>query len=361
MVLMAIDHVRVYSGVPAVSIEWGEFLTRWITHFCAPAFTFFAGTSIFFMDQKMKNKAKLAKQLVLRGAILIVLELTLLRFFWTFNFNFTDFVLAGVIWMLGCCMILMAASIWLKPKVLLALGVSIILFQSLFSYVPEIVSGPILEFWKFFYPTGLENPRTDTVTVLYVIIPWIGVMMAGYAFGLLFQMETARRNKICIGLGLAMTALFIVIGSIQILTEPSMPTVREFVFGLLGQKKYPPTPMFLLMTLGPLIPLIPLVETMKGRVVDALNVIGRVPLFYYLLHILLIHISAVLVHWINGGGVHFEWFEFAPFAFVPKDSVWSLWTLYLVVAIDVLILFFACKWYERYKSTHREKKWLRYL
>ena len=358
---MAIDHVRVYSGVPAVSLEWGEFFTRWITYFCAPAFTFFAGTSIFFMNQKMNDKAKLAKQLVLRGVILIVLELTVMHFFWTFNFNFTDFVLAGVIWMLGCCMILMAAFIWLKTKALLIVGLCIILFQSIFSYVPDIISGSFLEFWKFFYPTGLENPRTDAVTVLYVIIPWIGVMLVGYAFGLFFQMDAVLRKKLCVRLGLAMIILFLVIGSIQILTRPTLPTVREFVFDLLGQKKYPPTPMFLLMTLGPLILMVPLVETMKGRVINALNVIGRVPLFYYLLHILLIHLSGVLVHWINGGGVHFGWFEFAPFAFVPQESIWSLATLYLVFAIDVAILFLACKWYNNYKANHRDKKWLKYL
>lgn len=365
MVLMAIDHVRVYSGIPAVSVELGEFFTRWVTYFCAPAFTFFAGTSIFFMDSKMKDKSKLAKQLVLRGVILIFLELIVMHFFWTFNLNITDFVLAGVIWMLGCCMILMAAFIWLKLRAIVVVGLCIILFQSLLTNVPDIVpefiSGPFLSFWKFFYPTGLENPRTDTVTVLYVIIPWIGVMMTGYAFGSLFQMDAAKRKKICLIIGSVMVTLFLIIGTVQFFSGNTMPTVRNFIFELLGQKKYPVSPMFLLMTLGPLILAVPFVEQMKGRVINGLCIIGRVPLFYYLLHIPLIHLSALLLYWVNGAGIHPEWFEFAPFTFVPKESTWSLGTLYLVFVVDVIILYFLCKWYANYKFHHREKKWLKFL
>src|ERR1700683_3571732 len=114
MVLMAIDHVRVYSGMPAGGPTPGIFFTRWVTHFCVPTFVFFAGTSAFLYGEKLKNKNSLSRFLVTRGLFLVLLELTLLRFCWTFNFNYSQFILAGVIWMLGCCMVILALLVWLK-------------------------------------------------------------------------------------------------------------------------------------------------------------------------------------------------------------------------------------------------------
>lgn len=365
MVLMAIDHVRVYSGISASSPEFGVFFTRWITHFCAPAFTFFAGTSIFLMGMKIKSKAKLAKQLVTRGLILIVLELFLLHFFWTFNFNFFDYILAGVIWMLGCCMLLMAAFIWLKPKLIGVMGLVIIIGQQLFTYVPRLVPEGMLEsflqFWKFIYPTGFENPQTDTVVVLYVLVPWIGVMAIGYAFGELFNMEKDRRKKICVRLGSIITGLFLVIAIGQYFMLESSDSARPFLFEILGQRKYPASQMFLMMTLGPLILAVPFLETTKGRLVNALSTIGSVPLFYYVLHILLIHASALLVYFIIDGSVHNEWFDYAPFVFVPEISIWSLPTLYAVLIVDVVLLYMLCRWYASYKRSQPDKKWLKYL
>lgn len=264
--------------------------------------------------------------------------------------------------MLGCCMILMAAFIWLKPKFVGAIGIAIILGQQLFTLVPEMVpeslSGPFLEFWKFIYPTGFENPETDTVAVLYVIVPWIGVMAAGYTFGLLLQMEKERRKRVCIALGSSITALFLIIAAVQYFQSES---TRPFIFEILGQQKYPASPLFLMMTLGPLILFVPFVETAKSKLAVALKTIGRVPLFYYLLHILLIHISALVVQLISDGAVHHEWFDYAPFTFVPKEFVWGLPTLYIVFIIDVIILYVMCKWYAGYKIAHPEKRWTKYL
>src|SRR5258705_8325286 len=108
MVLMAIDHVRVYPGLPAGGPTPGIFFTRWVTHFCAPAFVFLAGTGAFLHGRKLGDKRALARYLVTRGLILVFLELTVIRFAWTFNLDYSHFVLAGVIWMLGWCMVLLA-------------------------------------------------------------------------------------------------------------------------------------------------------------------------------------------------------------------------------------------------------------
>jgi uncharacterized membrane protein len=197
MVLMAIDHVRVYSGVPAGGPTPDVFFTRWVTHFCVSVFVFFAGTSAFLYGRRV-TKSTLAGFLVSRGLLLIILEFTLIRFFWTFNLDLSQFMLAGVIWMLGCCMLLLAAFIWMKPAVISIAGVVIVAAQQLFSRVPELLPasarGSFGKVWEFIYPSGLEGPQG--IAILYVLVPWIGVMMAGYGFGSIVIKEAAKRNKI---------------------------------------------------------------------------------------------------------------------------------------------------------------------
>lgn len=363
MILMAIDHVRVYSGLPAGGADAGIFFTRWITHFCAPAFAFLAGTSAFLYGLKLNNNKKLAQWLITRGALLVVLELTVIRFFWAFQVS-TDFMLAGVIWMLGWCMILLAALIWMKPTWTLVTGVIIILFQSLFGLVPRLLPDSaqlgFAKYWAFIYPSGIEGAYFETFNILYVIVPWIGVMAAGYGFGMIFQLDEKKRNRLCLITGLSMTAAFLVIGSLFVILA-SKESETPFVFQLLNQRKYPASPLFLMMTLGPIMALIPLAEKVKGWLAQAIIVIGRVPFFYYLAHILVIHLSALLVQMILLGAVHNEWYTTAPYTFVEEQYRWNLPLLYLVFLVDVMILYGMCRWYASYKANHPEKAWLKYL
>ncbi len=199
------------------------------------------------------------------------------------------------------------------------------------------------------------------MAILYVIIPWIGVMMAGYGLGTILLLEPRKRNTICLRIGISAIVLFIVAGSILILNSPSQPQVLPFFLQLLNQRKYPASQLYLLMTLGPVIALIPWVEKTKGWFADILKIFGRVPFFYYLLHIPLIHLSALLVNFLHDGATHQEWYTFAPFAQVPPESQWSLPLLYLIFAIDVIILYIACRWYVKYKFGHPENGWLKYV
>ena len=363
MVLMAIDHVRVYSGLPAGGPTAGIFFTRWITHFCAPAFVFFAGASAFLYGKKINNKLSLAKFLASRGLLLVLLELTLIRFTWTFNFDYSSFVLAGVIWMLGWCMVLLALFVRLSASAIGISGLLIIAFQQLFHYVPEIFPASIRssfgKFWEFFYPAGFES--LSGIAILYVLIPWIGVMMAGYGFGLILLKDPAVRRKICLWIGLSAIFLFLVIGSIIVYRNKSADNPMPLFFRLLNQSKYPPSQLYLLMTLGPIIALVPFAENAKGWFTKVLTVFGRVPMFYYLLHIPLIHTSALIVNYIRNGATHSEWYVSAPFAQVPEDGRWNLPMLYLVFIIDVIILYFLCRWYAKYKAAHPGYKWLRYV
>jgi uncharacterized membrane protein len=363
MVLMAIDHVRVYSGIPAGGKDYGIFFTRWITHFCAPSFVFLAGTGIFLYNKKLNSKALLARYLVTRGLLLVLLELTLIRFFWTFNFNYSNFLLAGIIWMLGWCMVIMAALIWLKPVVTAVIGLAIIFFQQIFQYVPSMLPLSFQKFagyfWEFIYPAGLD--ALPGVTVLYVLVPWIGVMAAGYGFGLIFLQEPEKRRRICTWIGLSAIALFVIIGSIAIVKQPSSNTGLPFILQLLNQKKYPASQLYLLMTLGPLIASIPFAEKATGWVSKALAVFGSVPLFYYILHILLIHTGALAINYFREGTVSSQWYATAPFVEMPPEHRWSLLLLYLEFACDVIILYFLCNWYAKYKKAHPEKRWLKFL
>ncbi len=364
MLLMAIDHVRVYSGIPASSPDPGVFFTRWITHFCAPAFCFFAGTSAFFYGKKLADPPALARFLLTRGLLLVLLELTVIRFAWTFNFHYREFTLAGVIWMLGWCMVLLAGlSRFLPAKAIGAIGLAIIFFQQIFRFPPHLLS-PHLQtsvgwIWEFVYPGGLEN--RSGISVLYVLVPWIGVMAAGYGFGPIWTREPAQRRRLCLIIGVSAAVIFLLFGCLGLFLNPAPAKAPlPALFRLLNQQKYPASQLYLLMTLGPIIALLPLAERARGWFAATLSTVGRVPMFYYLLHIPLIHLAALFVMLLRDGQIHSDWYATAPFTFLPPEHRWGLPLLYLVWAMVVAILYFPCRWFAALKARRRDP-WLRYI
>jgi uncharacterized membrane protein len=378
MILMAIDHVRVYSGIPAGGPDPAVFFTRWITHFCVPVFVFFAGMGAYLQGSKTGNKAALGRFLVIRGLLLVLLELTLLRFFWTFNLNFANFTLAGVIWMLGWCMVIMAAIVRLPTKAIAIIGLVIVFLQQAFGWLGKLLPASIRPVWEFLYPTG-AGPW-PAISILYTLVPWIGVMATGYAFGWVLQQEPVFRRRVCMRIGWTAIALFLVVGSAFLVWGPAPAHPLPPLLRLLNQTKYPASQLYLLMTLGPVIALLPAAERWGAKaagdakagagtagtgigagLAKSLLVFGRVPLFFYLLHILLIHCSALLVNFLRTGMTHQEWYVTAPYDWIPEPQRWSLGLLYLVWLGDVLLLYFACRWYARYKGAHPEKKWLKFL
>ena len=363
MVLMAIDHVRVYSGMPSGGPDAGIFFTRWVTHFCVPAFVFFAGTSAFLYGNKINDKGRLARYLLTRGLMLAVLELTLLRFCWTFNFNYAQFTLAGVLWMLGWCMVLLAAFVRLSPRTIGITGLVIAFGQNAFHLVPQILPADWRNyfdwFWEFIYPGGTYGP--PHIAILYVIVPWIGVMMAGYGFGKILTGDAVYRRKFCLWAGLSAVVIFLIAGSLVIILGPPSKTGMPFIFRLLAQQKYPASQLYLLMTLGPVIALVPFAERAQGWFAKTLTTFGRVPLFYYLLHIPLIHCAALLVNLIREGSTNQGFYATAPFTEIEPIYRWGLPILYLVFIMVEVILYFACRRYEHYKFSHPEKKWLKYI
>jgi uncharacterized membrane protein len=379
MILMAIDHVRVYSGLPAGGPTPGIFFTRWVTHFCAPAFLFLAGTSAFFYGRK---HADLSRFLLIRGAWLVFLELTFLRVAWTFNFDFAHYEMAGVIWVIGWCMILLAALVKLPLAITGAIGLVIIaghnlLDSSLGELIPALADSSLSGLWKILYvgffagPIQLE-PDGPNLIVLYSIVPWIGVMAAGYAFGKVLTLEPARRNRLCLAVGLGATALFLILRGFNLYGDPRPWSAASqgpngappmpALFAFLNTTKYPASLNFLLMTLGPTIALIPLLEKARGALARWITVFGRVPFFYYILHIPLIHVLALVVSKIRLG-------ELSPWLFAnhpmgnppaPEGYTWSLALLYVVWAAAIVMLYFACRWFAGLKAKRRDW-WLSYL
>ena len=218
MVLMAIDHVRVYSGVPAGGPTAGVFFTRWVTHFCAPVFVFLAGTAAYLQLRRLGDKGALAQYLVTRGLMLVVLELTVIRTAWTFNVDYGGLILAGVIWMLGWCMVLLAAVIWLPTWAVGLLGFLIVVGQNLLPAVASASGASTQWLWQFLYLGGEVRfgESGPTITILYTLVPWIGVMALGYACGAIVVMERATRQRILLRIGLAATALFVIVGGVMV-------------------------------------------------------------------------------------------------------------------------------------------------
>ncbi|HJR63604.1 MAG TPA: heparan-alpha-glucosaminide N-acetyltransferase domain-containing protein [Gemmatimonadaceae bacterium] len=369
MVLMAIDHVRVYSGVPAGGPTPGVFFTRWITHFVAPGFVFLAGTSAYLHGRKLGDRRALSAFLLVRGALLVLLELTVIRVAWTFNLDFGSYMLAGVIWMIGWCMILMAAAVHLPTPAIAAIGIAIVALHNitdLFRAQLGAAFGDAGPGWllKVLYFGGEVRLAESgpPLLVLYSIIPWIGVMMAGYAFGRVMELPAERRRAVCLRLGMALTILFVVLRAIDVYGNPRPWSATPGLLGFLSTAKYPASLQFLLMTLGPLLILLALAERWKGRLVETTSTFGRVPMFYYLLHIPVIHVAAMLVSLVREGSVNPWLFGNHPLAPppVPDGYMWSLGLLYLVFAACVVVLYFPSRWFGRLRAMRRSK-WLSYL
>jgi uncharacterized membrane protein len=372
MVLMAIDHVRVYSGIPPGGPTAALFLTRWVTNFCAPDFVFLAGVSIFLRERGSPGATSQSRRLLVRGAWLVLLELTYLRLAWTFNLDFAHYLLAGVIWMLGWCMIAMALFRRLPVWVNAVLGVLLIAGHNAAASLVgnsagALLNGPFGGLWRILYFGGafaIGGAANPNVFVLYSLIPWIGVMCAGFAFGAVLRMPRSRRDRICYAIGLGAIAAFLVLRYFNIYGDrPWTPNARVPSWILfLSTTKYPASLLFLLMTLGPTIAALPLLEMARGRVTQWLTVFGRVPLFYYLIHVPLIHAIAVAISLMRTPTATPWLFTNHPVnpGELPAGYVWSLGLLYLVTALVVFVLYFICRKYVEVKS-RRAGGWTSYI
>ena len=375
MVLMALDHVRVYSGIPAGGAVPAVFLTRWITNFCAPGFFLLAGTSAY-LKGAAGGGSLLSRWLVTRGAVLVLLELTFLRFAWTFNFEWAYYMIAGVIWALGLCMILLAGVVRLPMRLIVSGGLALILGHNaigplLGARLPALLGssiGPLLRVLYFGGSFALGTAPEPNFFVLYSLVPWLGVMCVGYALGQVMSRPDAERRRWLVLTGAASIAAFLVLRSLEWYGDhPWRPHAEGDAWAapwimFLATTKYPASLQFLLMTLGPLFIALGLFGNAQTRLSERLTVFGRVPLFFYLLHIPLIHLVAVAIAAVRTPAALPWLFRDHPVNLppVPDGYRWELWMLYLVTVGVAIALYWPCRWYAQVK-TERRWGWTAYV
>lgn len=375
MVIMALDHARDFFYVGGYATDPTNltattpalFFTRWITHYCAPTFVFLAGTSIFLNLQK-KNTKEMSMFLLTRGLWLIVLELVVVRFAIVFNFYY-DVIFFQVIWVIGAAMVCMAGLIFLNYKTVLAIGLIIV-------FGHNILDAFRLQPGESFYAlaTILRQsgfvPLTEknSLFVIYPLIPWLGIMLLGFAFGKLYTGEFKReeRTKYLIILGSSAIALFVILRFINLYGDPAPWSVQKdamFTFmSFVNTTKYPISVLYALMTLGPVLIILALMERVNINFLKPFQVFGRVPMFYYVLHFSLIHLISLLL-FMNKTGKSLSEIDFyfnKSFGGITTEGGYSLTITYLLWMAVVLFLYPLCVWYNRYKSTHKHW-WLSYV
>ena len=374
MLLMALDHVRdyyfketfYYDPMDLEQTSLAIFFTRFVTHFCAPVFVFLAGTSAYFMAQKMPLK-HLSAWLVKRGIWLVILEVTLVKFGWDFNVHYIETNLQ-VIWVLGISMILLAGFIHLPNWLGLSLALAMVAGHNLFDSVSPEVGTLWSHIWIFLHHRDVIRFDDMTLVVAYPIVPWAGVMLLGYYFGRCYRQDFSQQHrlKLLCQLALFLLLLFFVLryfnlyGDAYLWQQQATPAMTLMSF--FNVSKYPPSLLYLLVTLGPAFLLLAALEKVQGRWAMPLIRIGRVPMFYYLLHLYVIHLGAMLAAVLQGYDASVMVLDrFIGIVTDLRGYGVDLTSTYLIWIFIVLLMYPACHWYDNYKRRHPEKAWLSYL
>ncbi len=380
MIIMALDHVRDFFHIDAMTSDPTNpetttpilFFTRWITHFCAPIFVFLAGTSVFLNGTK-KTKKELSIFLLKRGVWLMILELTIFNFLFSFD-PLLHFVGLQVIWVTGVSMVLLAALIYLPLPVLFVLGLVMVCGHNLldnFNFnnvrvgLDSAGSTNVPLGWSILHQQSFRSyAEGRTFMVLYPLIPWPGVMLLGYCLGSLFVpgYDAAKRRRKLIWMGSLVTLSFFVVRWINVYGDlfpwTTQKNTTATILSFFNVTKYPPSFLYLCMTIGPALIALAWIEKIKAGWTNVVVIYGRVPMFYYLLHFFVIHLLCMIIFFINGhtmaqasGGM---------IMFRPVDFGYSLGVVYLIWIGIVAGLYPFCKWYSKYKATHTNW-WLSYL
>jgi uncharacterized membrane protein len=400
MMIMMLDHTRDYVYHNALIIDPTDmstttvplFFTRWITHYCAPIFVFLSGVSIYLQKMYGKTNKQLSWFLFTRGLWLILLEFTVIRLLVTFNLDYGSlFGMPQVIWVIVVSMIIMAALIYLPLWLVGSLGVvTVVLHNSLdqFSLPPQIAFAPTKELsqslWLTLHQQGLVPIGGSAAFILYPLIPWIGVMAAGYALGVVYGWDTARRKRLLLTLGIVATVLFVAVRATNLYgdrnlwtsktefverqnalptpivpsSEPSLSEPGFSILSFLNTTKYPPSLLFLLMTLGPGLIVLALSDGISGKPFwqKIPIVFGAVPMFYYILQWIWAHGFALILSLIAGKDVGYYFNALSPDLKLPEDNGFSLPVVYLVWFAGLVATYPLCYWYGNLKR--RRKYWL---
>ena len=373
MIIMALDHCRdffhygVSIGEDPLSFSTTTpflFLTRWITHFCAPVFVFLSGTSIFLYSNKGKTKKQVAFFLFTRGLFLMAVEILIIEPLWDFNFTV---IYLQVIWAIGLSMVALSILQYLPYKILVFTGLIIVFGHNLLDSIN--IDTPFLKsvLWSIIHVRHDYLINDDLLFVVaYPFLPWLGLMILGYATGKLFLPEVvpAFRKKTLLITGLISIFLFITIRFINLYGDMHLwEAQNSTIFTLLdfiNTSKYPPSLLYILMTMGPALILLSFLEKSSNSFSKRIIVFGKVAFFYYVIHVFLIHSMSWLAFFMTGHSWNDLDFDHFRQGSLPLESGYSLWIVYVVWALVIIILYFPCKWYSKYKATHKHW-WLSYI
>ena len=374
MILMALDHTRDYFHYDSFFYDPTDlsqttvtlFFTRFITHFCAPVFSFLAGTSAFFVGRK-KNKNDLSVWLLKRGSWLVLVEFIIVNFGWYFKLN-TTFIDLAVIWCLGVSMVFLAGMIRLPKFLAICIALFLVFGHNLFDGFKPAPDDLLGKLWYIFHIEGEFKIGSFTVYTVYPLIPWIGLMTLGYYFGQLYlpSFENKKRIKILYSTGFLLILLFCIfrISNLYGDLHPwvKQPTFSYSILSVLNVTKYPPSFSFICITMGPALIFLAAAENFKHRLAKIFITVGQVPMFFYIVHIYLIHLLALIAALATG-------YKFSdmilsiwiPFSEDLKGYGFSLPIVYLIWLGIIIVLYPVCKKYNRYKQENKEKWWLSYL
>jgi uncharacterized membrane protein len=374
MIIMALDHVRDYFHAGAFQFDPTDltrtdvplFFTRWITHFCAPVFTFLAGTSAFLNGTK-KTKKELSIFLFTRGLWLVIAEIVIITLGWTFNPQY-PFLILQVIWALGVSMMVLSVLIYLPLTIILITGLALIFGHNLIDLAQTPGDQSTSFMMAVLHKQQIFFMKPFSVMLGYPVTPWIGIMLTGYALGRLYlpTYESGKRKRNLLWLGLGAVALFIIIRFINAYGDPRPWTSQKtplFTFlSFLNTTKYPPSLLYTLMTLGPALLFLAFAEKPLNRLTEKFVVFGRVPMFFYILHIYLIHFLAVIAAAVSG----YKWSDMVLTGWVSMNTQlqgygYSLVFVFVLWIIMIIGVYPLCKRYDEYKRMNRTKWWLSYI
>lgn len=376
MVIMALDHVRMYFGLGTWYAEPTNlvtttpllFFTRWITHFCAPVFIFLAGTSAFLAGIKKANQKELAKFLFTRGLWFVIAEIIIITFAWTFDVTYSLIILQ-VIWAIGISMIVLSGLIFLSDRTILIFGLLLVFGHNLFDNIRAQGASFFDRLWKILHQPDTLILNGKFVDVLYPIMPLIGLMALGYVFGNLYRKEfpANQRKRYLLFMGFGGTALFIFLRWFNLYGDPTIfwaaQDTQIFTWlSFLNVTKYPMSLQFMLMTIGPALIFLSIFDSSTPKSSHPLLTFGRVPFFFYVLHLYLIHTLAVIALIISGR----TWHEYILSASSLRsgtlfDFGFNLGVVYLVWILVLVLLYPLCRWYQKYKENNANKWWLSYI
>jgi uncharacterized membrane protein len=361
MVLMALDHTRAFLGSPVELDSAGPalFFTRWITHLCAPVFVLLAGTAAYLHGRRLGSTRVLASYLLKRGAWLILLEVTVVRVAWILQIG-PEILFLQVIWAIGASMVVLAALVWL-PRPAIALAALVVIgAHNLLDAVRAEQLGSERWLWLLLHQPGSVEPFAGAHWfILYPLIPWVAVMAAGYVLGPWALLPRNQRRRRFARLGVALIASFVLLRASNLYGDPHPWTAEQGlvhgVLSFLNCEKYPPSLLYLAMTLGPASCALAWMDRPLGPWAKRVSLYGRVPLFYYVLHLYLIHAVAIAVASADlGSGVLTR-------PFLPSGALgYSLPAVYTFWAAVVVVLYPACRWFAAVKQ-RSHAAWMSYL